>query len=64
MEDQKLHSYFQAKRLIQIFWAIELTLVLIAIQRLYLASYFHFFLIILIVFILTGVYRLAQQKKY
>lgn len=63
LKEKKLHSYFQAKRLIQIFWAIEFTLVLVAIQRFYLESYFHCTLTIAIALILTGVYKLVQQKK-
>lgn len=63
LKEKSLHSYFQAKRLIQIFWAIEFTLVLVAIQRFYLSSYFHCILTIVIALILTGVYKFAQQKK-
>lgn len=62
-KDQDLHGYFQAKRLIQIYWAIELTLVLVCIQRLYLGHFFQAFLTVAVGAILIGVYRLAKQKR-
>ena len=58
-----LYSYFQAKRLVQIFWAIEVTLALVFIQRLYLAKYTQSYLVISVALVLVGVYILAKKNK-
>ena len=60
---QYLHSHFQAKRLIQIYWAVELTLLFVFIQRLYLGAFYYALLTFLVAFILIGVHLLAQKKK-
>lgn len=58
-----LHSYFQAKRLIQIYWAVEITLFVVFIQRLYLEEFFHAAMIFITGIILIGVYKLARKDK-
>lgn len=60
---QDLYSYFQSKRLMQIFWATEVTAVLIFMQRLYLGVYYDAFLTAIIIIVLMGVYKLAQQQR-
>ena len=63
IKNKTLHSNIKAKRLIQIFWAVELTLFLSSIQKVYLGEYFHSFLIVLTNIILIAVYLLAKQQK-
>ena len=58
-----LQSYFQAKRLIQVFWAVESTLVFILIQRIYLTEYYQSLLVVFVGLSLTSVYRFAKQNK-
>ena len=56
-------AHIQAKRLIQIFWAVELSLLLVLIQRFYLNEYLHAASSVGLAIILTGVHRLAKKDK-
>jgi len=58
-----LHSYFQAKRLVQIFWAVEFALLMVLIQRLYLDKFTQSLLVFLVGIILIGVHKLAKENK-
>lgn len=58
-----IQAYIQAKRLIQIFWAVEASLTLVGIQRLYLGQFVYCAIVFLVAIILIGVYKLAKKNK-
>lgn len=58
-----LHAYFQEKRLLQIFWAVEFTLLLVTLQRLLLDEYFNVLLTSTTMVILIGVHKLIKKNK-
>lgn len=60
---QKIELFFQAKRLIQIFWALEFTFALIFIQRVALKSYTLGLAVIATMLVLSSVYFLAKKNR-
>ncbi|MCF2949781.1 EAL domain-containing protein [Paraglaciecola aquimarina] len=60
---QRIELFFQAKRLIQIFWACEITLAVLLAQRLLLNSFELSFIIFTTMCALSLVYLLAKRDK-
>ncbi|MEI6893860.1 MAG: EAL domain-containing protein [Colwellia sp.] len=55
--------FFQVKHLLQIIWAVQATLFLVILQRLYLEQYLIFFVLVGVVFVLIAVSIHAKKNK-
>lgn len=61
--EECLHTYFKTKRIIQTFWAVEATLILICLQRIFLEDWVSAIVTFLTSVILIKGYFLAKQNK-
>jgi len=57
------HQYFQVKRLIQVFFAVEITLLVVFIHRFFLSHFLQSALVFLTLLLLIPVYKLAKKNK-